>query len=190
MSDPYAPPGSQRGGGGPQGRRGPGAPGGAGGADPQQERRQLPPSVPHRPAERRPPDPQRAARTARLGLHFSLLVLAGLVALTALPLPWRLGGTVFVLVGAVVGVVALVQAVRARLRWTAVLVLGLGLGMVGLLLLVEAVNLALWPATSQRQACLDSALTAAGRQECDQQYEQAVRDLLPAVPVPPAPSAG
>ncbi|PWJ55370.1 hypothetical protein SAMN06264364_10340 [Quadrisphaera granulorum] len=174
MSDPYAPPGSRR-------ETGPSPHG----HDVRRQRRELPPSVPHRPApERRPPDPEAATRTARLGLRFSLLIIAGLVALT-LPLPWRLGGAAFIVIGAVVGVFALVSAVKARLRWTAVLVLSVGLGMAALLLLVEALNLVFWPLTVERQQCLDTALTTSAVEQCHEDYQDGVQRLLPSVPAPP-----
>lgn len=168
MSDPYAPPGSQR------------------GADQQEQRRQLPPSVPHppaphRPAERRPPDPDGQLRTARLGLRFSLCVLAGLVA-TSLPLPWSLGSPAFLLVGIGFGVAALVAAARARMRWTSFVTLGAGLVLALVLLLVQAALLLFWQDTSDLQQCRDRAVTRTGLEQCQEQYEQGVQSRLPGIP--------
>ncbi|TNM59276.1 hypothetical protein FHN55_21530 [Streptomyces sp. NP160] len=181
MSDPYAPPGSR-----------PGADQGAGdqqghgghGHDPRERRRQLPPSVPHRTSERRPPDPDGQLRTARLGLRFSLCVLAGLVATTSLPLPWSLGGPVFVLVGVAVGVVALVSAARARLRWTSFATLGAGLALALLLLLVQAATLVFWQQTADVQECRASAVTRTGLQQCQEEYQQGLQSFLPRLPTP------
>lgn len=179
MSDPYAPPGSQRGTGGV-----PGGPGGDGVPDPRERRRQLPPSVPHRPSERRPPDPEGQVRTAKLGMRFSLSVLAGLVATMYLPLPWSAAGPVFVLVGVTFGVLALVSAARARLPWPSYVTLGAGMALAGVLLLVQAATLVFWQASSQWQECRDTAVTRAGQQECRAQYEQSVQSFLPGVPAP------
>lgn len=183
MSDPYAPPDSRRGPG--QHRGGPDGPGGSdgpGGPDPRAQRRQLPPSVPHPPGERRPPDPDGQLRTARLGLRFSLCVLAGLVATTSLPLPWSLGGPAFVLVGVGVGVVALVSAARARLRWPSFVTLGAGLALALLLLLLQAATLVFWQETADVQECRSSALTRTGLQQCQEQYQQGLQDFLPSLP--------
>lgn len=191
MSDPYAPPGSRRGTGEvPGGHGGPdgagGGPGGQGRPDPRAQRRQLPPSVPHRTPDRRPPDPDGQLRTARLGLRFSLCVLAGLVATTSLPLPWSLGGPVFVLVGVVVGVVALVSAVRARLRWPSFVTLGAGLALALVLLLLQAAMLVLWPQMSDMQRCTASAITRSGLEQCQAEYQQGLQSLLPSLQSPAA----
>lgn len=178
MSDPYAPPGSQRGTGQrPGGQGGQGGPGGQG-DDHRAHRRQLPPSVPHRPAERRPPDPDGQLRTARLGLRFSLCVLAGLVATLYLPLPWSAGGPVFVLVGMAVGVVALVSAARARLPWPSFVTLGAGLALAAVLLLVQVAMLVFWQANAQWQECRDTAVTRSGLQACQEQYQQGLQSFV------------
>ncbi len=167
MSDPYAPPGSQR--------------DPARGGERQRAARQLPPSSPQPSppsAERRPPDAEGSLRTAKLGMRFSLLVLAGLVALY-LRLPWSLGSLAFLLVGAGFGIAAIVSAVRARLRASTVVALSLGLAMTALLVVLVGTQLLLLPLSLKQQRCADSAITATAQQACQAEFQQGFGSLLP-----------
>ena len=140
------------------------------------------PAAPAGPAGARPPQggDQRTAAvaTARLALRFGLLVTAGLVA-ASLPLPWRLGGLVFLVLGLVVGVLALRAAARASTGAGPVVVLSLGLVVTALVLGAQLLLLAVWPITAELDRCRDSALTDAGRRACQEDFQRSVEGLLP-----------
>lgn len=182
MSDPYAPPGSRRepdrdqdARTGDGAWRRPGAPhdgpppgGGAGRA----------------PAGRTPPDPAGALRTARLGLRFLLLVLAGLVAMS-LPWPWSLGALGFLLAGAVVGVVALVVAAQAHLRASQLVALSIGLAMTGVIVVLQLATLVFWQQTAERDECRRSAVTDTSLRACETTYLDQIRSFNPLAPSSP-----
>ncbi|MBF5081618.1 hypothetical protein [Quadrisphaera sp. INWT6] len=188
MSDPYAPPGSRRepdrdqdareGGGG---WRPPGAPaprpgahdaprGGSHGGS----HRGAGPG--HPPPGRTPPDPAGALRTARLGLRFLLLVLAGLVAMS-LPWPWSLGALGFLLAGGVVGVIALVVAAQAHLRASQLVALSIGLAMTGVIIVLQLASLVVWQPTAERDQCRRTAVTDTSLRACDTTYREQLRSF-------------
>jgi uncharacterized protein YjeT (DUF2065 family) len=109
--------------------------------------------------------------------RFTLLVAAGLVA-SSLHLPWRAGALVFLGAALVVGVMALVAAVRAAARPAAVVAICLGLAATALILVLEGLALLLWPVTSQTQECLADALTQSARQACTADQQQSLEDFL------------
>ena len=143
--------------------------------------RTAPPAGPPRPPRPgdEPPsgDHDAAVATARLALRFGLLVTAGLLALS-LPLPWRLGGLVFVLAGLVVGVQALRAAARARSGAGPIVVLSLGLVVTALVLGAQLLLLVAWPVTAELERCEASALTDRAQRACQEDFQRSVESWL------------
>ncbi|WP_213283909.1 hypothetical protein [Cellulomonas hominis] len=164
MSNPYAPPATDR-------SAGPGvdAPGTAPGSDVPGTARE-----PGTPAP--PPDPETLARVGRLVRHFGVWLVAG-VAASLLPLPWQ-AATVLFLVGAVLaGARALRTVAVARLRGGLLPMLVGGLLLTGLLLAGMLSSLVAWGPVTDRQRCLEGALTESARATCERDYRQAVEQM-------------
>lgn len=123
------------------------------------------------------PDPEAARAASRRVLHFSLLLLAGVVT-SALPLPWQAASLAFVVAALVVGIRALSAVWRAGLRGLLVPLLAIGLSFTALMSIALASLLALWPVQLERQRCLSSALTIAATQTCQADYQDALEDRL------------
>ena len=145
--------------------------------------RSAPPGGPRRPPGLPPSaapggDRGAAVATARLALRFGLLVVAGLVAMS-LPLPWRVGGLVFVVLGLVAGIMALRSAARASAGAGAVVVLSLGLVATALVLGVQLLLLAVWPLTADLERCQASALTERAERACQADFQRSVESWLP-----------
>jgi len=186
MSDPYAPPSSRRepdrdqdARAGQDAWRPPGAPAPRpsaheGHGAPHDGPR--PGGAPDRGAGRTPPDPAGALRTARLGLRFLLLVMAGLVAMS-LPWPWSLGALGFLLAGGVVGVIALVVAAQAHLRASQLVALSIGLAMTGVIVVLQLATLVFWQQTAERDQCRRSAVTDTSLRACDATYRDQLRSF-------------
>ncbi len=128
------------------------------------------------PSARPPGDPAGAERASRLARVFAALVLAGVVS-TTFPVPWQAANLAFGLGALVVGVWALVVAVRARVRGAMPGLLGVGVVVAAFWLLFSFAGLLLWSATSERQQCLDGALTQTARAQCDSGYTSDVDEL-------------
>jgi hypothetical protein len=110
---------------------------------------------------------------------FALCLVASVVS-AALPLPWAAAASVFLVVGLVAGVRALVALVRAGRRPGVVAVVSCLIALAGLLLLGELARLAFWPAYWDRQQCLRAAITETGEQECEEDFRsRLVSGLLP-----------
>lgn len=189
MSDPYAPPGSRRepdrdqdapAGGGDW--RPPGAPAPRPGPHDAPHDGSRPGGAPGHPrAGRTPPDPAGALRTARLGLRFLLLVMAGLVAMS-LPWPWSLGALGFLLAGGVVGVIALVVAAQAHLRASQLVALSVGLATTGVIVLLQLATLVFWQQTAERDQCRRSAVTDTSLRACETTYLDQIQSFNPLAP--------
>jgi len=110
---------------------------------------------------------------------FALCLLASVVA-SSLPLPWRLGAIVFLVVAVVYGVRALLAlAGSARPAQVALVSCLLALGAV--LLLAQVAQVIAYPALWERQQCLDAAITESGREACeDDLTDRDGSGLLPA----------
>ena len=138
-----------------------------------------PPPAPHHPPavgpgapDRRPPDPEQAARAQHLTRLFGVLILSSVLVAT-LPLPWQAAGIAFAVAALVVAVRALVVSARARSRGlTPIIAVGVVIALFWSLLL--GVQLALWPVQQDKQDCLAGALTITATNACDAQY---VKDL-------------
>ncbi|WP_454049605.1 hypothetical protein [Cellulomonas sp. Marseille-Q8402] len=192
MSNPYAPPSPDRAPADGPDRSAAPAPGATGTTDPTDPAgpRPLPPHPapgphpprpphpphPPQPGPAAPPDPEALARVGRLVRHFGIWLIAG-VAVTLLPLPWRVASIAF-LVGAVVtGVRALRAVVTSRARGGLPSVLAAGLLLTGLVLIGSLGSLATWQADVDRQACLDGALTRTAQAACERDYRDALSEL-------------
>ena len=123
---------------------------------------------------RRPPSP--ATGPVRT---FALCLVASVIA-SGLPLPFAMGASVFLVVGAVAGVRALVLLGReGGRRGVVVLVSGL-LCLCALLLLGEVARIAFWPAYSDFERCSAGAITESGADACEEEFRsRIVSGLLP-----------
>lgn len=119
-----------------------------------------------------------AVAAARLALRFGLLVTAGLVALS-LPLPWRVGGLVFLVLGLVTGVLALRASARASSGAGPIVVLSLGLVVTALVLGAQLLLLAVWPLSADLDECRASAITDRGARACQEDFQRDLQGLLP-----------
>ena len=115
-----------------------------------------------------------AVRPVRL---FALCLVAAVIAST-LPLPWRVGAVVFLLVAAVSGVRALL-ALAGSGRPGQVALVSCLLALCAVMLLAE-LALALWPAQWEYQECLREAITVSGREACEDELRSRLAPgLLP-----------
>ncbi|GHS85074.1 hypothetical protein AGMMS50218_01670 [Actinomycetota bacterium] len=121
------------------------------------------------------PDPDAVRRAGRLVTQFGLWMIASIV-VGNLRLPWRMAGLVFVVAAIVVGVRAVRQAWRARLRGALVPLLVAGLSFAVLFGLSLASVAAVWSVQVEQQECRQSALTVSAQAACDRAYEQGLRD--------------
>ena len=134
----------------------------------------LPPAgpAPHGPdGARGPQDPagrERAAVAARRSNLFVLLALASLVS-ASLPLPWGIAGTAFGVAALVVGLMAVIAAMDARLRAGRVAVLWVSLAVVAVVVLLQLVRLVAYPTIVQDQECRREAITLTAQAACAQQ---------------------
>ena len=156
---------------------------------PHQKRRPPPP----RPPARRPDDPphrgpgahgsgpggargpedpagrERAPVAVRRSNRFALLALAALLG-AQLPLPWGVvAGTVFGVAALVVGLMAVIAAMDARLAAARVAVLWVSLAVVAVVVLLQLVRLVLYPSLVEVQDCRREAITIAAQAACDRQ---------------------
>lgn len=141
----------------------------------------LPPARPGTGAARPPlppppPDPEAVLRVGRLVRHFGVWLLAG-VAVSLLPLPWRVATVAFLAGAVVTGIRALRAVAVARMRGGLLPLLVAGLALTGLLGAGTLGSFALWPAETARQECLSGALTVSAQAACDRAYEDALDDL-------------
>jgi hypothetical protein len=194
VSNPYAPPSPDRtpdGSPAQDGERAPGpaAPprdGGPHGGGPQAG---PPPAGPPRAAAGRAPHPgatppppaptpppEVLARIGRLVRQFGVWLVAGVV-VGLLPLPWRLATVAFLVGAGWAGVRALVAVGTARLRGGLLPLLTAGLVMVGILLVGTFGSLLTWDLDTERQACLQGALTRSAEAACERDYRDGLDDL-------------
>lgn len=172
VSNPYAPPSADR---PTPDARPDGAP----------EQRPTPPPPPRMQAPRQlppertpePPDPELVLATGRLVRHFGVWMLAAVV-VSLLPLPWGAASLAFIVGAVVTGIRALRTAAKGRVGGGLVPLVVVGLGLAGMLGLMTLAPLAVWPAQSQLQECLGSAVTETARTSCQVEFERQSTDLL------------
>lgn len=171
MTNPYAPPPSQPGSQPEQAR------------DARRERRtafrddpRAEPQAHDRPAAPppTPPSPEVVRATTRRVLASTGVTTAALLS-TALPLPWQAAGAVLSLLAVLLGVRALRAVRRAGLRRPLMPVVVAGLAVACLYLVSSLGVLATWPLQTQRQECLDRALTLAARDSCEADFREGIQ---------------
>lgn len=122
------------------------------------------------------PDPVVLARIRRLVRHFGVWLVAAL-AVSLLPLPWRVATVAFLAGAGVTGIRALRTVVVAKVKGGLAPMLAAGLAMTGILAAGTLGSLILWSADSDRQDCLRGALTQSAQAACAEQYQDAVQKL-------------
>ncbi|HEY0187300.1 MAG TPA: hypothetical protein VGC67_07415 [Cellulomonas sp.] len=113
------------------------------------------------------------ARAGQLVRHFGVYLL-GALAVSVLPLPWRLATLAFLVGALVTGLRAIGAVNRARLRGGLRSMLALGLLMTGVLGISTVGSLATWSLDTDRQTCLAGALTRSAQAACEQEYQDAI----------------
>ncbi|GEL94539.1 hypothetical protein [Cellulomonas composti] len=130
---------------------------------------------PHEPGQARPVDAAGVARARGIARTFAFLVLAGV--LTGLfPVPWSGVSLVFAAAAIVVGIRALVVALRAGARGSLPVMLGVATASAAGWLVISLALTLLWPLQIERQDCLAGALTLTAQQRCEIAFEQGVKD--------------
>jgi hypothetical protein len=121
-----------------------------------------------------------SAEQVREQLRLFLILLLGLIIVSQLPLPFRLGGFVLSLGIAWVGIQLLI-GLRALGRtgmsvrgWPSVII---GLVLAGALTLILAVQAVLYPMTADHERCLSEANTLQAKATCDRNYRDRLDDL-------------
>lgn len=120
---------------------------------------------------------QRARQRIRL---FGVLMAALLIVMT-LPLPFRLAGIAFA-AGAIFMAVrclgALAALRRLGVRSRGQIGISVGLGVAGVLLLVLAAELAYYPVVVDFERCSAGANTSTAQQACEQRSQQRLNEIL------------
>ncbi|MBG6180395.1 hypothetical protein [Arthrobacter sp. CAN_A1] len=135
-----------------------------------------------RPAKPAPPTPgspeeQELART-RSYFRWFLLAMLGAVLTGTLPLPWKVLGLVFGLAALVLGIFALVRAVRDKLPGLLRITTVIGLVATAFLVIGTGAQVALWPVTVDYEECMSTALTNAAQSACQDELSN-LGGLLP-----------
>jgi len=106
---------------------------------------------------------------------FGLYMLASLL-LSSVALPWRMLSVAVGVAALVVGVRALRTVWRAGLRGALVVVLSAGMLMTVVLGLSTLAVIPVWGIETDRQTCLDQAITITAQTSCQTTYETAIDD--------------
>jgi hypothetical protein len=120
---------------------------------------------------------QRARQRIRL---FGLLMAALLIVMT-LPLPFRLAGIAFAagaIFTAIRSLAALAALRRLGVRSRGQVGISLGLGVAGVLLLVLAAELAYYPVVVDFERCSAGANTRTAEKACEQRSQQRLDEIL------------
>lgn len=126
-------------------------------------------------APRPPVDPEKARLATRGVMIFGLYMLASLL-LSSVALPWRMLSVAVGVAALVVGVRALRTVWRAGLRGGLVVVLSAGMLMTVILGLSTLAVIPVWGIETDRQSCLDEAITITAQTSCQTTYETAIDD--------------
>ncbi|TDE97582.1 hypothetical protein EXU48_05215 [Occultella glacieicola] len=128
------------------------------------------------PEEPRPaPSPEQLVEISRSVMFFGLLLLAAVLT-SGLPIPWQVAAPLFAGGAIVIGLRTLGKIRRFGVRGMITVFLTGGMVLSALLLFSSVTLLSLWPAQVERQQCLDSALTIAAQDRCEQRFNEAVAD--------------
>jgi hypothetical protein len=107
-------------------------------------------------------------------LRLFLILLLGLIIVSQLSLPFRLGGLVLALgigwvgIQLLIAMMALNRAGTPARGWPSVII---GLGLAGVLTLVLGVQALLYPITVDHERCLSEANTLRAKSTCDRMYQ-------------------
>lgn len=154
--------------------------GGPGGPQPS-GRAPAPRSAPKEPG---PPRDPKAVEAAQGRVRTFALLMLATVLTYSLPLPWSAGAVVFSVAGIVVGVLATRALRRAGVRGPMITMMSLFVGFAVLLSLSLLTMLALYPLQAEREACLRDALTISAQEQCEEEWEDAVRNMSPGTGIP------
>ncbi len=120
------------------------------------------------------------AERVREQLRLFLILLVGLIIVTQLPLPFRLGGFALALAIGWVGIqllismMALSRAGTSVRGWLAVII---GLGLAGVLTLVLGFQAVLYPMTVEHERCLSEANTLQAKETCNRLYQERLEKI-------------
>lgn len=124
-------------------------------------------------------DPERVRAASRPVLWFSVVLLAALwLSLTRPSWPLPLVPGLLALLAIVLGIVGLVRMRGTRPGRRTVVLLVIGLVVAVAMVLLAAVQAALWPVYADFHACLDRALTHRAEAGCLADLEQRAQSLL------------
>ncbi|MHA7273209.1 hypothetical protein ACX80Z_07235 [Arthrobacter sp. TMT4-20] len=123
------------------------------------------------------PEEKELART-RSYFRWFLLAMLGAVLTATLPLPWKVFGLVFGLAALVLGIFALVRAVRDKLPGMLRVTTVIGLAATTFLVLGTGAQVAFWPVTAEYEECMSTALTHSAQSACQDELSN-LGGLLP-----------
>ncbi|MHA7155775.1 hypothetical protein [Arthrobacter sp. TMN-50] len=123
------------------------------------------------------PEEKELART-RSYFRWFLLAMLGAILTGTLPLPWKVLGLVFGLAALVLGIFALVRAVRDKLPGLLRITTVIGLVATAFLVVGTGAQVALWPVTADYEECMGTALTNAAQSACQDELSN-LGGLLP-----------
>ncbi|WP_146362550.1 hypothetical protein [Arthrobacter yangruifuii] len=120
--------------------------------------------------EGRPAPTEEQKRSAVQFVRIFWLLLAAMLLSTGLVLPWKLFPLVLGIAALVIGIIALVKVARRRTGALMPVLISLGLVVTFLTTLGLAGMVLLWDETATYEACMQSALTLSGVDECEADY--------------------
>lgn len=123
------------------------------------------------------PTPEMIA-AGKMSLYFAVLIL-GAILTSELNLPWKVSALVFGAAALVAGIIAMVRAVKAKMRGSIFGFLSLGLVLTVIVTLTQVWAIALWPWQSNYETCLDNAITDQAHHKCITDYEDHLNTLIP-----------
>lgn len=121
-----------------------------------------------------------SAERVREQLRLFLILLLGLIIVSQLPLPFRLGGFVLALgigwvgISLLIGMSALSRSGATVRGWPSVII---GLALAGLLTVLLIGQAIVYPITVDQERCLSGANTLKAKDTCDRIYQERLRKL-------------
>lgn len=140
--------------------------------------RPVPTEAERREAAAAPPDPAGTLKAAEQSRTVGVLLL-GSVLVATLPMPWRVAAALFALAGLVLGVRALVTAVRARARGGLPAMLALLVTMSAVWSLAVLTALSISPLLQEREECMAGALTVTAQKQCERAFTDGLQRPTP-----------
>ncbi|QHT56505.1 hypothetical protein GXP71_10760 [Cellulomonas sp. H30R-01] len=140
--------------------------------------RPVPTEAERREAAAAPPDPVGTLKAAEQSRTVGVLLL-GSVLVATLPMPWRVAAALFALAGLVLGVRALVTAVRARARGGLPAMLAVLVTMSAVWSLAVLTALSISPLLQEREDCMAGALTITAQKQCEHAFTDGLQRPTP-----------